>query len=197
MFTLFYFDKLCFEHFHCIIPVLELWTLCLAWCNDACWYVGKSYGWWGFVDVLSACTACTINVHFNVLRTDIYFDCIVYFRHNVHCWEWRVSASWAVERWDTHKSVYSCFAFKIAISVFTLHDNGGTLHASLCTLEIIKSSHFEAVAFTPFVIHPEKHFAPILRLSSACSCMKVDDSVVVIILACEQSVKLCGVKTLF
>ena len=25
--------------------------------------------------------------------------------------------------------------------------------------------------------------------------MKVDDSVVVIILACEQSVKLCGVKT--
>ena len=45
------------------------------------------------------------------------------------------------------------------------------------------------------MIHPEKHFAPILRLSSACSCMKVDDSVVVIILACEQSVKLCGVKT--
>ena len=30
------------------------------------------------------------------------------------------------------------------------------------------------VAFTPFMIHPEKHFAPILCLSSACSCMKVD-----------------------
>ena len=45
-----------------------------------------------------------------------------------------------------------------------------------------------------------KHFNGLL-LPSEGECivdgMKVDDSVVVIILACEQSVKLCGVKTLF
>ena len=70
-----------------------------------------------FVDMLSAGTAGTEHVHFDVFRTNVHFHGVVDFRHDFQSRERGMPAAGGVERRHTHQTMYAGFRLQEAIGV--------------------------------------------------------------------------------
>ena len=83
VFPFLYLNKLGFKHSHGNLTVLVLRTLYLAGNDDSCWNMRQTHCRGGLVNFLPAGAGGSVNVHFNILFTDLHIHVIINFRHNL------------------------------------------------------------------------------------------------------------------
>ena len=82
--------------------------------------------------------------------------------------------------------MYACFALEVAVGVLAFDSDRGGLKSCFAAFEDIEDIHLEAVSLAPACVHTVEHLVPVLSLGTACSRMEVKDSVIAVILTCEQ-----------
>ena len=137
---------------------------------DACGNMSQSYSRVSFIDVLSARSAGSIRVFFDILfPVDINVDFVVDFRNHIHSRERRVTTSGRVERTDTNQAMIARFATQIAVDEIASDQNRGVANSGFFAWRQINLFDFEAAAFGPARIHSQQHLSPVGRIGSSFS----------------------------
>ena len=132
------------------------------------------------VDLLTACTACTVNVHLNLVFAYLNVNIFIDFRHYFNGSKAGVAASGTVKGRYTDKSVYAVFALQIAVSVSALNQYAGALYACFFTVKVVEYGYFHTVLFCPVVVHTVKHLDPVLSLCTACACVECENRIIMV-----------------
>ena len=140
--------------------------------------------------MLTACAACSENVHFHFFRTYIDFDSIINLRHYFNSGKGSVASARGIERRDPYKTVYAGFRFKKTVRIDSFNQYWRTFDTGFVSVKIIKKTYFEIMAFCPSVVHSVKHFRPVLRFRTACACMEGYYGVFAVIFAGKKRCKL-------
>ena len=140
----------------------------------------------GLVDVLAARAGGAVDLHFNVLGTNVDLDVVGQLGHDLERGEARLAAGVRVERGNAHQTVDAVLALEIAVGVLALDHDRRALDAGLVAVEIVQHLELEAVLVRPLHIHAVEHLRPVLRLGAARAGVEGQNGVAVIVLAGEQ-----------
>ena len=178
--------QLAAQHIHRHLAVLVLAALHLAGHHDAGGQVGQTHRRGGLVDLLSAGAAGAVNVHLDILLTDLDVDVLVDLRHDLQRSKGGLAAAAGVKGGDPHQPVHAVFGFQKAVGVQPFDENGSALDPRLIAVQIVQNFIGVAVTLRPAGVHPVQHLCPVLRFGAAGPRMEGQNGVFGIILTGQQ-----------
>ena len=118
------------------------------------------------VHILTTGTTRAESIPRNIGRIDIDFDTVIYKRSNEYRGKRGHTFTLCIIGRDTYQTVYSVFAFEIAIGIIALDLYGSRLDPGLVAFENIGDSRLITMSLAPTQIKTHKHIGPVLTLGS-------------------------------
>ena len=82
--------------------------------------------------------------------------------------------------------MYALLGLQITVSIFAVDLEGYGLDPGLVAVQIVQHFCTETVTVSPLHIHTVQHAGPVTGLGSACTCVKGDNSIVLVIFSGQQ-----------
>ena len=183
------FKQLAAEHTHCCFAVLNLAAFVLALNNDTRREMRYADRGGCFVNMLSACSARTISINTDIIG--IYLNIariIVKNRSYIQRGKRGVPAPGGVKRGDSNKPVNTLFRLKVTVGIVPLALKGDGLDARFLTVEQIQFLHNKTFAFAITCVHAVEQADPILRFRAACTGMKAENGICIVVRPAEHRV---------
>ena len=128
------------ENFQCLVLVLKLAALVLAFYHHAGGEMCHTDGTGGLVDVLAACAGGTEGINAQILHVQrkVHFLCL---RHHGHRGGGCVDAALGLGLRHTLHPVHTALVFQTAVGPVAVHREDGFLHAA--QFRLVEVEHFQ------------------------------------------------------
>ena len=143
------------QHAHAFFPVLQLAALFLAGHHNAAGFVDQTNGGGGLVDVLTAGTGGTVDLHFDVRRIDLHVH-LFHLGQDCHRGGGGVDTAAGFRFGDTLHPVNAGLVFHPGVGTPAVDDEVRFLHAAQFGLVVVHQFNAPALGGGVHGVHPEQ-----------------------------------------